>query len=97
MRVGVKFCGHCKMQRDMTEVYEALRTALPDIEFGYAAAIGRMDLLLVLNACPVACADHPPFDGPVMVVSPVSIDGWQIDPEHLLEELERRLTDAETG
>lgn len=97
MRVGVKFCGHCKMQRDMTALYAELRTALPDIDFGYVSVIGQMDLLLILNACPAACADHPPFDGPVMVVSPVAIDGWQIEPEHLLEELERRLRNAETG
>lgn len=95
MKVGVKFCGHCAMHRDMTVLYEALRLALPEIGFTYASAPETWDLLLILNACPVACAGRPAFDGPVMVVSPVAIDGWQVESERLLEELAERLKDAD--
>ncbi|SMC37913.1 hypothetical protein [Papillibacter cinnamivorans] len=95
MKVGVKFCGHCAMHMDMTVLYGALRLALPEIEFAYASASEKWDLLLILNACPVACAGRPVFDGPVITVSPVAVDGWPVEPENLLEELAKRLKNAE--
>lgn len=82
MRVGVKFCGHCSPQVDMAEVLKVLAQTDPALEFvgwensEYAA-------LLVLNGCSTGCATRPPFAGPVLWVTDVSINGWPIEKSGL--------------
>lgn len=62
-KIAVKFCGHCNPQLDMVEVFEVLRSRLPEMEFCFFSQDTDADTLLILNACSAACASPPPFAG----------------------------------
>ncbi len=97
MRVGVKFCGHCNMHRDMAQLCGELRARNPNILFEPVSEGSHMDVLLVLNACPAACATRPPFSGPTVVATPGDLDGWPVEPARLAEAVERRLRELQAG
>jgi len=97
MKVGVKFCGHCNMHKNMVVLCQELKARNTDILFAPAAGLSGMDVLLVLNACPVACATRPPFSGPVIVATPTDVDSWPVSPSQLIPELERKLRSACSG
>lgn len=81
----------------MMELLEKLRAALPQVEFCYDRPGLAADALLILNACQAECASRPPFSGPVIVVSPGSIDHWPVQPEQLCGELASRLSALVSG
>ena len=83
MKAGVKFCGHCAPRMDMMELLDELKAAMPETEFHYYAADRPADVLLILNACQVECATVPPFSGPVVCISPDSVNHWFTPPEML--------------
>ena len=91
LKVGVKFCGHCNMHVDMIRLYQSLKERNSDILIAPYANIPDMDVLLVLNACPVQCATRPPFNGLVITATNKDIDNWPIEPSKLLDEIELRL------
>lgn len=77
---------------DMMELLGELKARLPGIEFCYYEPHRPADVLLVLNACQVECAAVPAFSGPVLHISPNSIDHWITPPELLCRELCARLS-----
>ena len=98
MKVGVKFCGHCAPRMDMAELCKTLRARAPELVFGYYAKDPAVDVLLILNACPAECASRPDFQGPVILVSPDTVDHWPTPPEQLCSSILRRIqTVARSG
>lgn len=97
MKVGLKFCGHCRPFLDMTQLLPLLRTARPDVEFVPSATFGPPDCtprgadgsaaLLRLNACPAACATVPDFTGPQISVTCEAEDQFAPDPDRLVREI----------
>lgn len=77
---------------DMWEFFRQLQSTLHEAEFLFlASGAAQADVLLVLNACQVACAAVPPFSGRVIVVTPLEVDYWPVPQEHLLREVIRKL------
>ena len=62
----------------MMKVYRDLCEAVPEWEVVFFVRDQEVDLLLVLNACRVQCALVPEFKGPVVIVSPDTVDYWTI-------------------
>ena len=89
--VGLKFCGHCRMQKNMSEMISKLRKSNSSFTFSPFLEFSNPDVLLVLNACPAACAAIPPFPGQTIMVTPTSIDSWPQIPSLLETEIQRRL------
>ncbi|GHU63153.1 hypothetical protein AGMMS49983_05990 [Clostridia bacterium] len=87
MRVGVKFCGHCSPRREMTEVLNTLRTLDPETDFTIFSENPDADALLILNACETGCATRPDFPGPVILVTPESVDRDSVSPHTLEREI----------
>lgn len=55
--LGIKYCGGCNVQFDRTSLVDRIREHFGDrLEIGYTSRGGDFDLILVLNACPAACA-----------------------------------------
>lgn len=95
MKIAVKFCGHCAPHMDMWEFSRQLQASLRGTEFSYlSAGETNADILLVLNACQVGCADIPSFSGTVIMVTPGEVDYWPVPPEGLLSEVIRKITGA---
>lgn len=88
----MKFCGHCAPRMDMMELLEELKAELPETEFCYYEPLQPADVLLVLNACQAECATVPAFSGPVLHISPNSVDHWITPPELLCSEIRARLS-----
>ena len=59
--MGVKYCGGCNPQYDRTELLERLAEKLKARVVFVTPGTGKMDALLVLAGCDVACADVTPF------------------------------------
>ncbi len=91
MKVGVKFCGHCSPRMDMTELFDELQKRAPEIKFVYYMLDTRIDILLVMHACQVECASIPQFSGPVVNVSPSSINRWPVEESVLCESVYQTL------
>ncbi len=81
----------------MMEQYEKLRMLAPDITFGFANDRFPADVLLVMHACPVECANVPPFDGPVLHASTWRVGLEDVPEEAFAETIVRRLKEMETG
>lgn len=84
--MGVKFCGHCAPRMDMMEFFEELQGWAREVDFRYFSADEPVDVLLILNACQVECASRPPFPGPVVVVSPDTVNHWPTARERLSQQ-----------
>lgn len=65
MKLGVKYCGHCRPFMDMTCIPPLLLESRPELEFGPVDE--TCCAILVLNACPSSCASLPDHAGPKMV------------------------------
>lgn len=91
MRIGVKYCGHCRPFLDMTELIPLLRTARPDLDFIPASALlregGDCAAILRLNACPSACAAIPEFSGLQICVACEAEDQFSSDPGRLAQRI----------
>lgn len=94
MRVGVKFCGHCAPRMDMVQLCEALRLQAPELGFHYFVQDPEADVLLILNACQAECASRPTFQGPVIWVSPGTVDHWPTPPEELCSSILKRIQEV---
>ena len=93
-KVGLKLCGHCSPRADMVALEEALKQEADDMDFVYYLQDALVQSLLILNACESACAKHPPFDGPVIVVTPETVDCWPVDSGQMTAEILKRLRSA---
>jgi len=82
---------------DMMELLGKLRAAMPWVEFHYYQPGLPADALLILNACQAECASRPPFPGPVILVSPGSVNHWPVPPEQLCGEIMSRLSALASG
>lgn len=82
-RVAVKLCGHCSPRRDMMELAEELKGSAEDLTFTYYSRCPEADILLILNTCEAACAERPDFSGPVVTVTPETVDHWPVKSDFL--------------
>lgn len=61
LTLGLKYCGSCNVQFDRTKLIQLIKDQFGDLlEIGYTSTTSKeyyFDLILVLNACPVACAN----------------------------------------
>ncbi len=82
LRVGVKYCGHCQPHRNMVELMGLVRALAPDIEF-LRWSEPDYDVLLILQACDVACAEAPPVALPLVevIVSSIDFEEYESDEE----------------
>jgi len=85
-RIGVKFCGHCNPQVDMTAVLAQVQARALGWSFGRWDEDGY-DVLLVLGACPAVCASRPAFAGPAVVAASDAVDGWPVARDRLAAEI----------
>ncbi|MGI6077155.1 MAG: hypothetical protein ACOYCB_03210 [Fastidiosipilaceae bacterium] len=65
--LGLKYCGSCNIRFDRNPLVERIREEFGDqLAIKYTNQGGEFDLILVLNACPSACANvsdlHPKLD-----------------------------------
>lgn len=57
LTIGVKYCGGCNVQFDRTALVDYIRRYFGEqIKIVYTSNSSDYDLLLVMNACLVACA-----------------------------------------
>ena len=96
-KIAVKFCGHCSPRMDMMSFMQQLQQSMPDFEFCFYSREPDGDILLLLNACHAECCSQPPFDGPVMIVSPDRVDGWPTERDQLSERVQQGLRDKAAG
>lgn len=69
IKVGLKYCGHCNPRLNGPEVIQAIQARTEEFCFtGWDDP--QNEILLIIDACPSACATRPQFAGPV-----VSLDG----------------------
>ena len=74
IKVGLKYCGHCNIHLNGPEVIRAVQLEAPEFEFtGWDDP--QKEILLVIDACPSACATRPPFDGPVICLTGIPQQG----------------------
>ena len=76
---------------DMMELADRLKETADDIEFVFFAQDPSVDVLLILNACEAACADRPQFPGPVIVVTPETVDHWPVNKINLIKTITERI------
>ncbi len=84
-KIGIKFCGHCSPRKDMMELAKELAAASETLTFVYYSQDTDVDGLLVLNACEAACAGIPDHPGPVILVTPQTVDHWPVKEEDLAD------------
>lgn len=66
--LGLKYCGSCNVIFDRSTLVDGIRSHFSEAELDivYTNSGGPFDLVVVLNACQVACADYsdlkPKFD-----------------------------------
>lgn len=90
--VAIKLCGHCSPRRDMMELAVELKGSAEEVSFEYYSECHcDADILLILNACESACAERPPFDGPVIIVTPETVDRWPVENRLLADTVLRRI------
>ncbi len=94
MKVAAKLCGHCNPRRDMVEVFRSLEGAAPDMEFSFYSRDPEADILLILNACHVECAEVPRFEGPVIIVSDSTVDHWPVADGDLSQAILARIREV---
>ncbi|KJS19560.1 MAG: hypothetical protein VR72_18065 [Clostridiaceae bacterium BRH_c20a] len=91
IKIGVKFCGNCNPDIDTKKLFLNLRNGLKEsIEFVYWEQ-DAYEILLVLNGCNVACAEHPIFMGTSIIIAGETLDYVSIIEEDLLLEIERKI------
>lgn len=87
IKVALKFCGHCSPRRDMAILAEELMAAAEEISFVFFSRDPSADVLIILNACEAACAAQPPFPGPVIIITPETVNRWPLNGNGLAEEI----------
>ena len=97
IKAGIKFCGHCMPTQSMYELYDEIVKQLPqDITLAIYVRDPNVDVLVTLNGCTVECADSYGFNGPILVVSPQSVNHWKVPidkmPEAIFDNI-RRMAD----
>ncbi len=91
-KIGIKFCGHCSPRRDMQKLSVQLKEEAGCITFVHYSEDQDVDALLILNACEVACAKCPDYFGPVIIVTPETVDHWPVERGFLAKAILKRLT-----
>ncbi len=69
------------------ELASELQKKAKNMTFVFFSVESECDILLILNACHVACAARPVFRGPVVVVTPDTINNWHVEEENLIREI----------
>ena len=63
MNIGVKYCGGCNTHFDRTKVVNRVKKFFKDDKFEYAKEDKSYEIILVINGCNRACADHSMLEG----------------------------------
>lgn len=63
MKIGVKYCGGCNPIHNRKEIYELLINQYKEVNFEIAKEDIVYDIVLIINGCCRACADHKRFKG----------------------------------
>ena len=93
VRVGVKFCGNCNPQVFGGELFRQVIRSIEcaaDIEF-VTLDSRDMEVMLIINGCPAACADRPKGDYAEIVVTPESVNFEQCRKEEVGGEVVKHL------
>ena len=59
MKVALKYCGSCNPRIELGPIGRRLREITGNAVAFVSPADGKADLVVILNACPTACADRP--------------------------------------
>lgn len=78
LRVGVKFCGNCNPQIDLSAVFAKMKIMTKKIEFVSYNDPKEFEKLLILSSCSSDCAARPPFAGTTVVVGGAEVDYWPV-------------------
>lgn len=74
IKVGLKYCGHCNVRLNGPEVIRAVQAQAPEFHFtGWDDP--QKEILLIVDACPSACASRPDFDGPIICLTGIPQQG----------------------
>lgn len=57
MKIGVKFCGGCKVSYDRKAFLEEIKSYYGSEKFEFVKSDQEYDVVIVLNSCQVACGD----------------------------------------
>ena len=63
MNIGIKYCGGCNSHFDRAGIVNKIIKLFKDDEFEYAKENKPYDIILVINGCSRACADHSALEG----------------------------------
>ena len=82
LRVGLKYCGHCQPRRDMVALMRLVEADAPEMAFERWSD-PEYDVLLVLQACDVACAEVASTARPrvEVIVSTIDFVDYETDDD----------------
>lgn len=63
MNIGIKYCGGCNPHYDRTKYLNKIMESFENYKFEYAKENNSYDIILVINGCNRACADHSELKG----------------------------------
>ncbi|HHZ01515.1 MAG TPA: hypothetical protein GX396_01065 [Tissierellia bacterium] len=63
MNIGIKYCGGCNSIFDRIEIVNKIKKIFKEENFEYAKEGDSYDIVLVVNGCTRACADHSALKG----------------------------------
>ena len=58
MNIGIKYCGGCNPHYDRTSVLNKIKRLFKDDKFEYAKENKFYDIIIIIDGCSRACADH---------------------------------------
>ena len=79
MKVSFRYCGSCNPQLDLTRIEEEIRKreAGAGVEWTYVPLGEETELCILLNGCPVGCANEQ-YAGSAPVRR-LTVRGWKAD------------------
>jgi len=81
IKVGVKYCGHCNPRLHGPEVIRTMQDETTEFQFtGWEDP--QKEILLIVDACRCACATRPSFEGPVVCLRGIPIQGEEEENNH---------------
>lgn len=63
MNIGIKYCGGCNPNFDRTNIVNKIMGLFKEDNFEYAKENNSYDIIMVVNGCKRACADHSSLKG----------------------------------
>ncbi|NLJ59192.1 MAG: hypothetical protein GX339_10160 [Tissierellia bacterium] len=63
MDIGIKYCGGCNSNFDRIEIVNKIKELFKEESFEYAKENNPYNIVLVINGCTRACADHSTLIG----------------------------------